>query len=206
MNKLYVIGMGPGSPDYILPIAYKRVEACKLLIGGMRNLESFPDFQGKKVSLGSDLKAVIETIKKSLPHFQVGVVVSGDTGFYSLLNYLRGHFKDYELEVIPGISSFQYLFAKIKRPWHQSLLLSVHGREVDYLSRVKSGQGVTLLTDHRQSPEQIARVLLQADLKTVEMIVGESLSYEEERIVRGTPEEIIKQAPYNMSVVVIMNE
>jgi len=36
-----------------------------------------------------------------------------------------------ELEVIPGISSFQYMFAQLKMTWKDFSLASMHGRESD---------------------------------------------------------------------------
>ncbi|GAB6086048.1 precorrin-6y C5,15-methyltransferase (decarboxylating) subunit CbiE [Alkaliphilus crotonatoxidans] len=205
MNRLYVIGMGPGNPAYILPIACQRAKECSLLLGGRRNLEAFSDFQGERYYL-KNLADAIKVIKENLAHRQVGVVVSGDTGFYSLLDYLKRHFEDRQLEVIPGISSFQYLYAKLKRPWHQTRLLSLHGREGDYLSLIRAGQSITLLTDSKNSPDEIARALMGEGLNQVEMIVGESLSYEDERIVKGRPNEIVAYAPYKMAVVVINYE
>lgn len=206
MNKLYVIGLGPGHTDYILPIAQSRISECDLLIGGERNLESFSQFKGEKLRISKDLDAIVQLIKKALGNRQVGVIVSGDPGFYSMLDYLRNHFQENELEVIPGISSFQYLFAKIKKPWYPTSLLSVHGRRADYISSVKEGKEVTLLTDYQQSPDFIAKKLLEANLEQVELIVGENLSYPNERILKGPPEAILQGAPYQMAVVVILNE
>lgn len=206
MNKLLVIGIGPGNSDYVLPVASKAIESCQLLLGGKRNLDSFPQFQGEKLPLGADLMAAVEIIKSRYHTQQVGMILSGDTGFYSMLDFLRKYFEDQELEVIPGLSSFQYLFGKIKRPWYDTTLLSVHGRQTDYLTRIKQGESITLLTDRRQSPEVIAHSLIQEGFGDLEMIVGENLSYPEERIVRGRPEAILAQGPYHMAVVVIINE
>jgi len=206
MNKLLVIGIGPGNPDYVLPMASKAINACQLLIGGKRNLDSFPNFQGERLPLGADLLSAVEVINSRRATEQVGIILSGDTGFYSMLDFLRRYFQDDELEVIPGLSSFQYLFGKIKRPWHATTLMSVHGREADYLTRLKMGESMTLLTDRKQSPEVIAHRLIQGGLGHLEMIVGENLSYREERIIRGGPGEILAHGPYQMAVVVIINE
>ena len=60
------------------------------------------------------------------------VLMSGDTGFYSgtkkLVSLLEEE-TDWEIEVIPGISSLQYFCAKIKVSWEDAKVLSLHGRE-----------------------------------------------------------------------------
>ncbi|SCX80203.1 precorrin-6y C5,15-methyltransferase (decarboxylating) subunit CbiE [Alkaliphilus peptidifermentans] len=206
MNKLYVIGIGPGNRDYILPLAHKTINHCQILIGGKRNLNSFPAFEGERVIIGKDLNTVVDLIKLNLSSKKIGVIVSGDTGFYSMLDYLKKFFEEDQLEVIPGISSFQYLFAKVKKPWHQTLLMSLHGRRDDYITKLRDKASITLLTDSIYTPDIIAKELMEAGLDEVEMIVGENLSYEEERIIRGNPLAVLEAKPYKMAVVVILNE
>ncbi|MBM7614724.1 precorrin-6y C5,15-methyltransferase (decarboxylating) subunit CbiE [Alkaliphilus hydrothermalis] len=205
-NKIYIIGIGPGHPDYVLPIAHRIIMQSDLLIGGERNLETFPDFNGRKIVIKKDLAALVELMKQEMESKEIALIVSGDTGFYSMLSYMKKHFTEEEIEVIAGISSVQYLFAKIKEPWQQVPLMSLHGRREDFITALKEQSKVALLTDQKHTPDEIARELIQEGLGEVQMVVGENLSYEEERLSRGTPEEIISLAPYQMSVVVIKNE
>lgn len=206
MEKLRVVGIGPGHRDYILPAAYKAVEDSDVLIGGRRNLETFSDFKGETLSITRDLKSVIEYIKKNRHDKKIAIILSGDTGFYSMLNYLSNYFTKDEMEVIPGITSLQYLYGKIKETWQGSPLMSLHGREEDFIEKLKKHKKVGLLTDTINTPEEIARTLINSHLENVTMIVGENLSYPEERIIEGRPEEIIKKGPYKMTVVVIKHE
>lgn len=203
MNKLLVMGIGPGHPDYLLPVVRQRVKTCAALVGGTRNLALFPEFAGEQLTIKKDLLSLVPVLQKSLILGSVGVIVSGDPGFYSMLDFLKQHFSEEVIEVLPGISSFQYLYAKLGRPWHQNLPLSVHGRQADYLTALKQGRGVTLLTDSRQSPAAIAQAVLEAGLTGIRMVVGENLSYPRERIIQGSPETIIQAGPYQMAVVVI---
>lgn len=137
---------------------------------------------------------------------KISLLLSGDTGFYSMLNYLKKYFGDEDIEVLPGISSYQYLMAKLKKSWHNSYVGSVHGRDLDIINLTKSYDSVILLTDNKNSPANIASRLLEEGIQNKRIIVGENLSYENERIIRGLPEEITRIDDIGMSVVVIEND
>ncbi|SDJ80984.1 precorrin-6y C5,15-methyltransferase (decarboxylating) subunit CbiE [Natronincola ferrireducens] len=206
MNKIIVAGIGPGHRDYVLPAVYRAVENSDILIGGKRNLEIFQDFTGETHPITRDLEEVISYIKDKRRDKKITFVVSGDTGFYSMLTYLKRHFSKEDLEVIPGITSLQYLFSKMKEPWQEVPLMSLHGRQQDFLEKLQTFKKVAMLTDNIYTPDRIAEILIKAGLKSTRMTVGENLSYRDERIIEGRPQEIIGAAPYKMAVVVIQYE
>ncbi len=205
MNKINILGMGPGHRDYILPIALKIIDESDVLIGGKRILS---DFQGRGkglIYIDCKLSKIIEYIKENRYEKKISLLLSGDTGFYSMLEYLKNHFNPHEMEVIPGISSYQYLMAKLKKTWHNSFVGSVHGRELDIVSLVGKYKSIILLTDNKNSPSSIAETLINQGMENVKMIVGENLSYGNERIIIDFPKEIVKMEEIGMSVVVIEN-
>lgn len=201
--KINVIGMGPGSLDYLLPVASMAINECDIIIGGKRNLHMFKHLSKEFYEFGSDLEGMYEYINSNYLTKKVGVVVSGDPGFYSLLSFLSKRFSKEKLNVIPGISSFQYLYAKIGKPWQQHLIASMHGREFDMIKSLKDHKGIFLLTDEKNSPSAIAKILTESGLEGCNMVVGESLSYAEERILVGKPEIFIDKRFNSLSVVVI---
>lgn len=203
MSKIYVLGMGPGNKDYILPITLRLIGESDVLIGGKRILKDLENKGKELLYIDSKLSAIIEYIKQNKDKKKISLLLSGDTGFYSMLTYLKKHFKDEEMEVIPGISSYQYLMGKIKKTWHKSFVGSVHGRELDIVSVVKKYDSVILLTDNNNSPSKIADIIIGAEFKNKIMIVGENLSYEDERITIGQANEIMKKTFSNLAVVVI---
>ena len=59
----------------------------------------------------------------------IAILFSGDTGFYSAAEKLGAVLErrgNYTVEVIPGISSVGYFFAKIRRPWDHAKLFKKH--------------------------------------------------------------------------------
>lgn len=204
MNKVYVLGMGPGHPDYVLPLTQQLIAASDVLVGGERHLAAYTRSGKICFPLRGDLYALVEVIRRESLLKQVAVLLSGDPGFYGMLDFLRRHFAADELQVVPGISAFQYLMAQIGEPWHQAALGSLHGRDCDFRSLINTHRCTALLTDGKQSAHWLAEQLL--DMTGIDMVVGVELSYPQEQIVRGTPAHILEQPPFGMTTVVVINQ
>lgn len=207
MKGLYVVGLGPGNLNYTTQAALKIVGECDVLVGGRRNLDSLKHFYKDELVIDSRLDEVFQHIDNIRKEKMVCVVVSGDPGFYSLLGYINRRYPKEEIRVIPGISSFQYLFCKLGRQWKDYMLFSLHGENVDskkeILEYIQGGQGVLILTDKLFTPVRIAHCLTNLGYDNRTIIVGENLSYEDERITIGKPKDIIKERFSDLNVVVI---
>lgn len=179
MNKIWIIGLGPGHPDYMLPIASKKLKDANRIYGGKRHLSDL-DVKAKKIQLKMPLSESIEDIKKHYRTEQVAVLVSGDTGFYSFLETIKRSFNRSELETYPGISSLQYLFSKLSMSYQEAYIGSVHGREKD-LNEVFNYKICGLLTDRKMTPSVLVEKALSLN-KTGWIHIGENLSYQDEVI------------------------
>ena len=62
-----------------------------------------------------------------------------------------------------------------------------------------------MVTDSKIGPKEIAKEILKRNLDRV-MIVGENLSYDNEKITIAKPSEIIEIEKFDMNVVVILDE
>ena len=115
---------------------------------------------------------------------KITVIVSGDTGYYSLVPYLSKNLSKDILNIIPNISSYQYLFSRLGENWQNFRLASVHGREFDYVKNIndKDFGGLVLLTDDIRNPYEITKKLYDNGIRGVTVIVGENLSYDDEKI------------------------
>lgn len=187
--RIDVCGLGPGNPLYILPIVHQAVDNADILIGGERHLSNFKTEGKELVVLKSNLEEVIG-LCQNRGQKKVCFIVSGDTGFYSMLAWIKKHFPVEELNVIPGISSFQYLFAKLGLSYETAKLISLHGREMDVVAEVKRNDLVFCLTDKKMSPHYIAELLCVNGLGSCLMHIGNQLSYHDEQIFSAKAEEL----------------
>lgn len=207
MNKILVLGIGPGDPDYLLPAVRKAAVSCQVLVGGRRQLELFKELEKTQIILGANLEKIIAQLKEVRQKQKVGILVSGDPGFYSFLNTLLQHFTKDELEVYPGISSLQYLFARGALTWHDAYLTSLHGRRLEELATVVGNHPkLAFLTDGKFPVGEIARFLVEQGIQGKRALVGENLSYPEERIQDRLLEEWVDVAVADLCVMVIYDE
>lgn len=184
MYKVHIIGMGPGTADYLVPAARMEIEKADCLIGAERLLSPFTNLNKKKMRLDGRFKEAISYIKKNKNKERIAVLVSGDPGLYSFLGNIRSAFSREEYAVIPGISTLQVAFARIGESWQDAKIVTIHGRKKGNLAReLKGSDKVFLFTDTKCPPEKIAGYLLRNGIKNRRAIVFEALTYPNERIV-----------------------
>lgn len=207
MKKMInVVGIGPGSEDYMIPAAVRTIKDSDIIVGGRRNIQEV-DTKGKETFvITSKLSDAVDYIRKNMRDKVISVVVSGDTGFYSMLSYLSKHFDRESINVVPGVSSMQYMFARIGDTWHDAYISSLHAREDDIIEPLKKRGKVGLLTDKKWNPSSIACHLCENGMGDATIYIGENLSYENERITVKKASEIDPQSEYEMCVVVIRYE
>lgn len=201
--KFTIVGMGPGHPDYVLPIASRALDNADLIIGGRRHIAPFENSGKILVQVEGQIMKLPEIIREKMDSHKIVVAVSGDTGFYSLLSFMRRHFEEDAFDVIPGIGSLQYMYGRIGRVHQNSFVGSVHGRDLEFAELVKEYETVGLLTDQKNTPSVIAQNLIDDHQEEVMMYVGERLSYEDEQITKGRPSEILGQNFDDLVVVIL---
>jgi cobalt-precorrin-7 (C5)-methyltransferase len=126
IKMVYIVGLGPGHKDYIMPKALEIMKKSDIIIGFKRAIDSLEFINNNKLYINklSDIDEVIF----SEEYGDISIVASGDPTFYGITNYIKGKYYS-EIEVIPGISSFQYLTCKLNMPWNDAYLGSLHGRK-----------------------------------------------------------------------------
>ncbi len=205
-NILTVVGIGPGSPDYLLPAAQKAIDSAAVLVGSRRALAMFARRCPETRVIDKDLNGVFQFIAAKLVARDVVVMVSGDPGFNSLLAALRTRFPPEIIKVIPGLSSFQLAFARIGEVWQDAVLVSMHGREADSgMLTCRPGKKLAILTDDIHNPADIAAQLLAAGWPPASKVwLCSRLSYEDEHIEAVTLAAAAALQCFNHSIMVVI--
>ena len=193
MSKLYLVGTGPGSDDYLTAAAIKVAESVDVLVGSQRALDLFPAFVGDTLVLRA--RNMDEMMKKSISLVDKGknvaILSTGDPGFSGVLKPILNLRDDLDLEVVPGISSLQLAAARLHIPWDQVNLLTLHGKgnsEI-ILKFMDNGKPTIVLPDFRV--EKMAQFLLENGVDPERKVaVCERLSYPDERVFKGTLKEV----------------
>jgi len=205
-HKVIVVGIGPGSPDYLVPIAKQTIDDAKVIVGSKRALDTLATATSIKKVIGGNIAEVLEFIALSLNHDDVVVMVSGDPGYYSLLATLRKTFSIQQLKVIPGISSFQAAFARLALPWQDATLVSMHGREPELnMVQYREGKLLGILTDTYYNPSRIAQLLLDLGWPSQSQVfICAQLSYENEEIIQSDLTQTCSIDGFSHCVMVVM--
>lgn len=198
-KRVYIVGLGPGHKDYMLQGAINNLEKVDVIIGFKRAIESL-DFIKNNKKIVNKLSEILYYIKENKDK-NISIVASGDPCFYGISNYIKNNYEG-KIEIIPGISSYQYMMAKINESWQNSFLGSLHGREEEFIEKVKSYEKSIWLTDKNNSPDKLCKRLIENNIKA-EVIVGENLSYKGEKIIKGKPEELENMSFGELTVVYI---
>ncbi len=203
--RVIVVGIGPGSPDYMLPIASRTIAAANVLVGSKRALDTFASAGQVTKVIDRDISGVLDFIEQQLMGQDVAVMVSGDPGFYSMLVALRKRFIAERLTVIPGISSMQLAFARLAEVWQDAELISMHGRKAaDEVLCYRSGAKLGILTDTQHTPAHIAGILLDLGWPEKTCVwLCTSLSYDNEEVVATTLAAARETPGFEHSVMVV---
>lgn len=198
-REMALIGIGMGSPELMTIEAVTAIRSCEALLGAPRMLKAAQAWNEHAetgyIYRPDDVLAWLEArpwLKK------IGILLSGDTGFYSGAKALKQKFEQksdregyrWRLRMLPGISTVSYLCARIGTGWEDVYLCSLHGRDCDLAEAVRLNQRVfCLLGGQHPIQELCGRLAGFSDLE-LKVTIGAWLSYPQERIISGTLEEI----------------
>lgn len=196
-----IVGIGPGDKNYMLLESLNILKESELVLGFERAIHSI-DFLQIECRIVKSLSEIVQIIRTN-PKLNISIAASGDPCFYGITNYIKENYEG-KIRVVPGISSFQYMTSKINLSWHGAFLGSLHGRSTSFISRVKKNNLSIWLTDNINNPQVLIKELYKNNINA-KVYVGENLSYEDEKITCGTPDELKDMKFSGLSVIIIEN-
>ena len=203
VKKVYLVGTGMGGSDTQTFGMERAIRASECVIGAKRMLAGV-HLNAQEMFAAVRASEIAEHIRNSEKH-TFAVLLSGDTGFYSGAKALISELSDMDVEVLPGIGSLSYFCARLKRSWEDVRAVSLHGRDCDIVSEVRTNRTVFSLLGGDESLRSALSGLINAGFASCQAFVGERLGYSDERITSGTVEELYKKSFDPLSVILIEN-
>ena len=209
-NKIYIIGIGPGSSEYLTKKAVDTVKTSDYTVGSTRAIDLFDDVNNK---IAFNVKDLLDKLEKgvdlAIEGNTVSILSTGDPGFSGVLNTVLRiandkNFPKEKIEVIPGISSLQLAAARNHIQWDNANVMTFHGREniEDILKVINNGKTTIALPSKKV--RDMAQFLLDNGVdEHREVVVCERLSYDDEKIVRSTLKDIANSEFTYMCIMVI---
>lgn len=209
-GKIYIIGIGPGSSEYLTKKAVDTVKMSDYTVGSTRAIDLFDDVQN---TIAFNVKELLDTLEEGVELAVNGNTVSilstGDPGFSGVLNTVlrisdEKNFPKENIEVIPGISSLQLAAARNYIQWDNANVMTFHGREniEDILPVINNGK-VTIALPSRKVKDMAQFLLDNGVEEDRKVVVCERLSYPDEKIVEATLKDIAHSEFTYMCIMVI---
>ncbi len=112
MNKIYVVGIGPGAYEKMTIEAARALEKCDVIIGYTVYIDLVKDHFPGKTFLSTPMKKEKErcvlAFEEATKGQEVAMICSGDAGVYGmagLMYEVSVNYPDTELEIIPGVTA-----------------------------------------------------------------------------------------------------
>lgn len=225
-NKLSVIGIGYrplekrareilGMAEAILASSrlaevFSRYDEHQAVKGRIRVINKVPD----------TISFIREWLSQSAETHSLVLLASGDPLFFGIGRRICEEFGTERVEILPDLSSVQQAFARIKEPWDDAFLISLHGgpdtakrrklpyevSDIPWLLERHGKMGI--LTDRENNPAMIAKALHSGprtpNSELLLFCVCERLGYPEEKIISGSPEEMAGMSFADPNVVILL--
>jgi precorrin-6y C5,15-methyltransferase (decarboxylating) CbiE subunit len=209
LKKLFVIGVGPGSPKYLTEAAKEAIARSHYIIGYKYTLLTIEGIIDKsrqqvfQVTMKTQEGVYQDIYTKMKDGEYCTVPFTGDVNFSEseVVDRLLEIFGSDNVEVIPGISSIQVAAAKAHVPTDKAFIVTFHvtddieQKKQEMLQAVRQGRSVILLprpwprdSSRHFMQSEIAKFLRNSGIDTTKLkvLVFEHLTTEKETTFRGT--------------------
>lgn len=190
-----------GTSDTLTAQAREVIENADAVIGAKRMTEGITD---KQIFISYKPQEIADFLADK-SYKTVAVLLSGDVGFYSgakgLLNVLSG----YDTVLLPGISSAVYFCARLKTPWEDVKLLSLHGKSCNAINYIRRFKKVFMLLNGSDSISELCQKLCYYNMGDTILHIGQRLSYRDEKIITAAAREISSFSFDSLCVVLAEN-
>ncbi|MEO0378037.1 MAG: precorrin-6y C5,15-methyltransferase (decarboxylating) subunit CbiE [Cyanobacteria bacterium P01_A01_bin.17] len=209
MSPIVVVGIGLAGAADLSSTAQAAVDQATLLVGGQRHLSYFANHVAPKLTLG-DLSSALEQIQDHLAissQNKVVILASGDPLFFGLGRLLLTTFSTEQLTFHPHLSAVQLAFSRIKVPWQDANIVSLHGRSPERLIQAlqKGDDKIAIFTDPTYTPAAIAQLFLTLDLPVAyQFWVCEDLGSPSEQVQRFAPFQLLGQTFAALNIVILI--
>lgn len=201
---IFIVGCGPGSPEFLTAAALNAIEGAEVIVGSKRLLELVPDGPGERIEVDADIDRALGEIEKHGRTKTVAVLVTGDPGIFSLARPVIERFGRERCCVIPGVSSLQEAFARLALDWHDARIIDAHGADPRENTDT-SGDKIAVFAGRKGSfvwAERLGKKLGPG----YRTFLCEDLTLPGERVREISPGDLLKENPSSRSIIIFVRK
>lgn len=202
---IIIAGCGPGHADYLTTAVHNAVSDAEILVGAHHLLELFPAANVLRLPVTVDIPAVLESMENHRD-LRMVVLVSGDSGLFSLARRVQHHFGRKHCHLIPGISSVQVACARVGIDWNDLRIVSVHGRvPEESFEELCTSHKIAILAGTSAATDWAADLLEKMGAE-YHAVVCENLTLAEEKIYQCNARELRKATLASRTIIVLLHK
>ncbi|MDE7198612.1 MAG: precorrin-6A reductase [Lachnospiraceae bacterium] len=218
-------GAGMGGEDGLTKEVCTAIQEADVLLGAERLIAPYrPGAEKQPYYLAEQIVPRLKKLQEIHSHkgrdglcradWQVVVLFSGDSGFYSgcrklycvLDREIREGRIQGTLRVLPGISSVAALAARMGESYQDAAVYSMHGKNLtNIVQRIKKNTKTFLLTSGVQDVNRLGMLLEQAGMEECRVTAGYQLSQEGEQVLILSPQECQKRREEGLYTCMVSN-
>ncbi|WP_338603747.1 cobalt-precorrin-7 (C(5))-methyltransferase [Sulfolobus tengchongensis] len=214
---VYIIGVGPGDPEYLTLKGYKTIKESEIVVGWKAVIERFSQIlEGKKIIIlnykeeREQLERAIEIAKSQ----DVAILNHGDPSVsdWQFVEKIKNLCEDkgVKVHIISGVSSLNILLAKLGLDMNFVGFVTLHVRGdtskmlSDIISILKMGRVAVVIPEpYKDGPQRVAKFLYENNLNC-RIVVFERLTYDGESVREYDSVVSLINETYGFSDLVIM--
>jgi len=215
--RVRIVGVGPGSKQYLTKAGEDAIRSSTAVLGWELDLHPAKQLLHDKIVYTQTVdnfkevakQAARETLRKGL---DIAILRIGDPCVSSGLAGLIDTFSDFQIEVIPGISSVQIAAALSRISIDDSAIVSFHeygdpeAKKKFMLGAFRAGRHLIILPSPDMRPKDAARHLIESGApRSVEAYVYSNLTLPDESNFRGPLKDIVGKDFHWLSIAVFPN-
>lgn len=231
--KIFIVGGGPGSMDFLSSGGAATIKNADVVLTSTRLSDEIASLNDNIKVMG--VSDTIDFLKENAANenMNAAVLASGDVGFYSIATTIRKRLSECvkissdsgsgsvqlignldseyvgvtpDIELIPGLSSFQVFASRLSMGYEDWKLISLHGLDRSILPYASYYPKTFALTGGRWDVASVIEELVKSGLGQVKVYVGERLSMEGEQITVGRADRLAGRDFDKLSVMLIENK
>lgn len=182
------------------------INKVPVVAGGKRLLEMFADDSHEQIIIGAHALDTVKDIVKRSEREDIAVLASGDALFHGIAGTIAKETDKYT--VIPNITAFQALCAKLKQSWSDFELFSIHGSKavVPWRKILSAGQVIIYCDNCLPAHAVAAKLIVKYPAASARKAVScADLGMENESINSGTLKELSEQDTAGLSILMLLS-
>ncbi len=204
---IYVISCGISSTS-VSEDTKKIIATVPIIAGGKRLLDMFANDSHEQIIIGAHALETVKNIITRSKNQDIAILASGDALFHGIAGTLDKEVDNSEYVVIPNITAFQALCAKLKQNWSGFELFSIHGcNAVVPWRKMLSAKQAIIYCDNKMPAHAVAAKFIEKypGASARKAVTCTDLGMDNEIIHSGTLKELANLETAGLSILMLKN-